>query len=151
MVVVALVVLSGLWLKELTERRARYAADMFMGQTLTRLGWEHDTFIPVFWHDLKGAWHWPGWYISYSTFFAIGEPLSIYVDVFGRVRTANMQVFADMVEMPEKQRIERQADMIRGDIAFWEKADRERAQRKAEQGAAPLPSAPQTVPSDGAR
>jgi hypothetical protein len=147
----AFLAVSVLWLKELTERRARRAADVLMGQLLMRVGWDHDILIPVFWRDLKGVRYWPGWYISYSTYFAFGEPLSIYVDVFGRIRTANSQAFIELIAMSEKERCKKQAEMVREDIAICEKADREREQRMAEQHAAPPRSVPRTGPSEGAR
>jgi len=148
-VAVTMLFLLTLWLKELTQRRARRAADDFMGHMLTRIGFDHDTFIPVFWHDHRGTRQWPGWFVSYSTHFAIGEPVSIYVDVFGRLTTANSDCFGELIEMPEDQRCKRQAEMIRKDIEFWEKADREREKRKAEQSVPPNPRSPSAQGSGG--
>jgi len=146
----ALIAVTGLWLKELTERRARRAADEFMGQCLTRVGWFHESFIPAIWHDGDGRRYGPVWAVSYTTYFALGEPLSLYVDLLGRVRSANSTEVIGWIGLGEEERCKKQAEMVNADIAFWAKVDQERQQRKAEQSAALLPRTPQAGRSEGA-
>lgn len=119
-IVLLITILAILWLKELTQRRSRYAADAFMGHLLTRVGFDGDRFVP-FWNDVSGHRLAPGWLVSYSTHFAIGEPITLFVDLSGTVRWANAKDFQNLIALPEDERWKRQSEMVKRDIEYWKK------------------------------
>ncbi len=151
-VILAFATLTTLWLKELSQRHARQVADNFMSPSLERVGFFYQSFWPFF-RDADGHLCGPGWYVSYSSHFCLSEPLSIYVDLLGRVRTTSMRDFTELISMPEDQRMKRQIEMVEKDKKGFEELERQRTlmRQQAEQSAAPLPRAPQTGHSDGAR
>lgn len=111
-------VLATLWLKELTQRNSRAVADRFMGPVLERVEFERQTFFPYL-LDIQGKLLGPGWYVSYSSRFCLGEPISIYVDLFGQIRTTNIKRFTNMIPMTEEQRSKEEMKIVMEDRKFF--------------------------------
>lgn len=133
-VTLLIVLFALLWVKELTQRRSRHAADVFMGPLLTRVGFDGDS-LALLWTDEDGHKRQPGWFVSYSTYFALGEPITLFVDLSGAVRWASSEGFQTLITLPEEERHKREVEMVKRDIESFEERDQwlEEAEEPVEQ------------------
>jgi len=109
-VILLILTLAFLWLKELSEKRARQATDRFLGPTLEQYEWQSNWFWPLY-IDSSDKLRWLGWQISYVYRFGFIDSMDTFeVDWFGRIRKTNNELFYEWLALPEDERIEKQAE-----------------------------------------
>jgi hypothetical protein len=87
--VVAVLVMSALWLKERTERTAREKADQFMGQFRSTFFCSEVRFSPWF-RDDSGKLRGPSWVVFYDSYeFLVDFPPAIHISLLGKVTAAH--------------------------------------------------------------
>jgi hypothetical protein len=111
------VVLLCLWLKELTERHARQAADRFLGPGLEQVEWRDDRLIWIR-HDTDGGTHHFRWQISYEERVGFGEPLALEVSLSGRVCKTGNPLIDRWLTLSDRERTKDQLEMMEG----WRRA-----------------------------
>ena len=153
-VIVAFLTVTVLWLGELTQRRARWAADHFMGPFLTRLGCDGTDFWLFGPSDQQDKIVGPRWHVRYDSQFPgcyIDPPYTVRVDLLGRVRSVNRWELNALIGLPDEEIYRKIGQMVQEEVERDRRHAEEYKKMKAEQSAAPLPLAPQPGPSEGAR
>lgn len=100
-----------MWLKEVTERRARQSADQFLGPALEALDWCGDYFVPMW--NLEGKRHWFRWEMEYEYRIGFGEPVSVEVDLFGNICDAGNPTLRSWISLPEIERRKEQMKQVK--------------------------------------
>ena len=116
LVCMAIVALTALWLKELTQRLARDRADAFMGPLLTVYTCTHMRLAPWFVDARDGRLHGPTWLLSYdSDLFLVDWPPVIGVSPFRAVTIAwNAGDTNSMVNLSDDTRRQNQWLWVKG-------------------------------------
>ena len=111
--VLVLAVVTALWLKEWTQRRARESADQFMGPLLGELAPFNIRFAPFLRgpdQRLRG----PRWIFAYDSYFdMIGLAPHVDVDLFGRIREFSNLIDAEkLLRLSDEDRLNQQQQML---------------------------------------
>ena len=130
-VCLAIVVMTTLWLKELSQRLARHRADAFMGPLLTVYTCTEMRMYPWF-VDTHGRTHGPTWLASYdSDLLMVDSPPRLYVSLFGGVTDAyNITGLAELVGLSDDDRQRKEWSMIQA----FNKERQERQPNRPSQG-----------------
>ena len=110
--VFALALIAFMWCKEVTERRARQAADRFMGPTLEVFEWTGEHFVPWVWRDSNGEKHGFSWIVRYEPRVGIDWPLDVNVDLLGHIRAINNHKWDRWIGMSDSERKKEQLKQI---------------------------------------
>jgi len=102
---------------EISARRAREAADHFMGPTLGILEWQESRLrlfqdVPRF-RDHTAILCGPAWVIVYEPYYGLGDQTSLFVDLWGNVLAANSKKLDDWISLSEIERFEEQEAMVK--------------------------------------
>ena len=148
-VILAVGALAGCWLKEATQRRAVDAADYFMGPTLGYLGRDWVRFHPAH-DDHNGNTILPHWCVTYSARHVFSEHLDVCVDLRGNVRTANWKLYADLIDLPLREQLDKKLELCRMAVDRIIEEDKEQNEVRSEQHGGQISSegAPSAPPNE---
>ncbi|MDD5706860.1 MAG: hypothetical protein PHR35_13130 [Kiritimatiellae bacterium] len=141
---IVIVLLVALWLTEWSRRRAIESASRALHPIRSWLEYGVSEFT-MFDYQTGGtnARFGPGWYIWYDSSTGIADPPPcVRVSLGGRITGSNIPVVRETIGLTRRQRAFHLAAVA---------GEREDKEQQVEQSAAPLPPAPQTGPSEGAR
>lgn len=101
-----------MWIKEVTERRARRAADRFLGPTLDVLKWRGEHLTLWMRHDSNGKAPGPRWIVGYERRVGFDWPVDVEVDLLGHIRGINNEKLKDWINMSDSERTKEQEKLI---------------------------------------
>jgi hypothetical protein len=141
---IAIVLLVALWLTEWSRRRAIESTIRELHPIRNWLEYGVSEFTMFDYQTGGSKSHFaPGWYIWYDSSTGIADPPPcVRVSIGGRITGSNIPVVRETIRFTHRQRAFHLAAAAR---------EREDKEQQVEQSAAPLPPAPQTGSSEGAR